>query len=141
MFEKIDDLIIEMENGIKIPDIFNIASKTIVDIMKEHELKVPSYIHEVFCIKDYFSSSTIGEKSKAEIEMTWNQGIRMRRKCFKINKKDNVLQYILDDKNQGYNRLKNLQKELPKKINPQVAGNSLFMNLDEANKYFDFRRR
>lgn len=141
MFEKIDDLITEMENGIEIPDIFKIASSTIIDIMKEHELKIPNYIHVVSCVKDYFSSSTIGEKSKAEIEMAWNQGIRMRRKCFKINKKENILQYILDDNNQVYNRLRNLQKELPKKLNPQIAGNSLFMNLDEANKYFDFHRR
>ena len=115
------------------PDILEISSKIIVEIMSEHSENIPQYIREL-SLEDYFSEHVTGKHAKKTIINAW----KTSPKSFAIQAKMNELRY---NAGQPY-EADRLIKELPETLEARKVREWVVMNLSEAKAFFgiDFKR-
>jgi len=116
-------------------DIFNISSKIICEIIKEHyNGEMPFYIREV-TLADYFNEKVTGAYAIKAIRNAWT----VSKKSFVIDIKLNLLKY-----NAGQNyEADRLIKELPEDLESHKVREYVVMNLEKACEYFkiDFKKK
>lgn len=139
MFPLIASMVEEMKgkNDEYFPDIFEISSKVLMDIIKEYSDSVPDYVMELN-YSDYFGDKAIGKNAMKKILSAWEND----RKNFKIDKKKNTLTYSYADNNRSY-ELRYIQQELPPALNAELVGSSLVMDLKKAKEIFglEFKKK
>ena len=115
------------------PDILEISSKIIVEIMSEHSENIPQYIRKL-SLEDYFSEHVTGKHAKKTIINAW----KTSPKSFTIQAKMNELRY---NAGQPY-EADRLIKELPETLEARKVREWVVMNLSEAKAFFgiDFKR-
>lgn len=139
MFEEIDT----MEEKMKMagtdyfPDIFEVSSKTLVDIISSSLDEVPSYvIHLKYA--DYFGDKAVGRTAMQKIMNAW----KTEPSQFRVDKKSNTLTYSYPEQGRFY-ELAYIQQELPPVLNARITAKCIIMDLDSAQNVFDnkFRKR
>lgn len=138
MFEAVDNLIEEIKNHDDenkdewIPDIFEVSSNILIDIMHDFNIKVPCELH-VFTWFDYMGDDVIGEKAADIIkdEYTHNPGI------FFINSSKNELEidFSYYDDNESKKKLLILHDELPAYTECKIVGTKAVLKLNAIKKY------
>lgn len=130
MLEKIPDLIEELKDdeSPSAPDIMNVSSIVIKDLINEYNNDAPDYVRELSLI-DYFSEKVTGNHAIRTIKSAW----KASKESFRIDKKTNTLQY---NAGQTYDADR-LIKELPETLVPRKVREWVVVDLDEAKKYFD----
>ncbi len=130
MLEKIPDLIEELKDdeSPSAPDIMNVSSIVIKDLINEYNNDAPDYVRELSLI-DYFSEKVTGNHAIRTIKSAW----KTSKESFRIDKKTNTLQY---NAGQTYDADR-LIKELPETLVPRKVREWVVVDLDEAKKYFD----
>lgn len=133
MLPKITEMVENMKIGNVdyLPDIFEISSATLVEIVSEYASEsMPEYF-DVLTYSDYFGEKVVGRNAIAKILNAWEN----EKKQFTVDKKKNKLVYIYPDGANIY-ELRYICDELPPRLNAKVASRSLVMDLDVANEYF-----
>ena len=135
MFEKVNALIDEMQkfelnknNETWYPDIFKLSSETIIEIYKDCDIEVPSYV-SVVSYADYFGNNVIIEQIRQKINFEWEHN----KNAFRILKKQNLLEYIAGER--AYEAIR-IKESLPEKLRAKTSGAKVIMQLDEAQKFF-----
>lgn len=134
--------IIEMVENMKIgnvdylPDIFEISSTTLEEIVSEYAPDNKPEFIDVLTYSDYFGEKVVGRNAIAKILNAWEN----EKKQFTVDKKKNKLVYTYPDGANIY-ELRYICDELPPRLNAKVASRSLVMDLDAANEYFGVRFR
>ena len=129
MLENIPNLIEQLKDdeSESAPDILEMSSKIIVEIIKECVEEIPLYIRHL-SLEDYFSEHVTGKHAKEAIISAW----KTTPKAFKISRKANELSY---DADQSY-EADRLIKELPETLEARKSRTCIIMNLEEAKKFF-----
>lgn len=133
MLPKITEMVENMKVGNVnyLPDIFEISSATLVEIVSEYASEsMPEYF-DVLTYSDYFGEKVVGRNAIAKILNAWEN----EKKQFTIDKKKNKLVYTYPDGANIY-ELRYICDELPPKLNAKVASRSLVMDLNVASEYF-----
>lgn len=130
MLDIIPDMIEQMKDdeAESAPDILDVSSKIIVEIIYEHSNNVPSYIREL-SLEDYFSEHVTGKHAKETITNAW----KTSPKSFVLHPKMNELYY---NAGQIY-EADRLMKELPETLEARKAREWIVMNLVEARSFFE----
>lgn len=135
MFEAVPELIEAMKDdeNDKAPDILQVSSEIINDIIEEYcENKLPYYIRRL-TIDDYFSEKVTGKHAIQTITTAW----KTSRKCFVIKKNINELRY---NSGQSYDADR-IIKELPETLEAKKSREWVVMNLSEAKQFFGINFR
>jgi len=129
MLNSVPDLIEQMKDDLveSAPDILNLSSKIIIEIIRDHCEYIPEYIREL-SLENYFSEYVTGKHAINTIRNAW----RTNPKSFEVNTKMNELRY---NALQTY-EADRLMKELPETLEARKAREWVVMNLFEAKKYF-----
>ena len=112
------------------PDIFEVSSKIIVEIISESVDTLPSYVSQL-SYTDYFGDKAVGRKAMQKIMDAW----RTEPKQFRVDKKRNTLTYTYPEQGRLY-ELAYIQQELPPVLNARLTARSLVMDLDQAKIIF-----
>ena len=138
MFEAVDTLIEEIqkhddENKDEwIPDIFEVSSTILMDIMQDFGITVPTEFR-TFTWFDYMGDSVIGEKATGIIkdEYTHNSGI------FRTDTAKNELEidFSCYDDNESKKKLRILHDELPADVECKIVGTKAVLKLDAIKKH------
>ena len=138
MFDAVDNLITMLQQHDEddkddwIPDIFEISSNIIVDIMTDFHIAVPKELH-TFTWFDYMGDTVIGEKATSIIkdEYEHNSGI------FHVNKSKNELEidFSCYDDNESKKKLHILHDELPADIECRIVGTKAVLKLDAIKNH------
>ena len=135
MLEKLPDLMEELKNeDAEAPDILNISSQVILDIIQTYEKEPRNYIREL-SLENYFSEQVTGKHAIKTIQTAW----KTSRKSFAVSSKNNELRY-----NAGATyEADRLMKELPETLEAHKSREWIVMNLDAAREFFgvNFKRR
>ncbi len=136
------DKIFEMEDIMKgdsvdyFPDIFEVSSKTIMEMFHEYyEGELPEYIREL-THSDYFGERIVGQNAIQKIISAWEN----EPKQFIIDRKRNRLVYTYPE-NANMHELRYINDELPPKLESQVNSRTLSMNLAVAEEFFGVKFR
>lgn len=134
MMQKVKDMANRMKEGTEefYADIFAVSSSTILEIYRETVGEVPPYM-AALSFSDYYGDKVIGKTAIKKIKEAWTTD----RKNFTINRKKNILTYRFPD-NSAY-EINYLKDELPAQLNARKTSNSLVMDLDEAEKFFEIK--
>ena len=127
----------EMKEGGDNPDIFNVSSKVLIDIISESiGSDMPKYI-KVLSYNDYFGTEEIGREAKKKIMNAWES----EPGSFKVYRRKNKLVYTFAES--AYYDVKYLIDELPPNLNCQLSSKTLTMDYSDARKFFGctFKRR
>lgn len=138
MLPKIADMVEHMKLGNVdyLPDIFEISSEVLVEIVNEFVSDEKPEYFEVLTYSDYFGEKVVGRNAIGKIINAWEN----ERKQFSVDKKKNKLVYTYPDGANTY-ELRYICDELPPKLNAKVASKSLVMDLDAASEFFGVRFR
>lgn len=138
MFNAVDSLVAALQKHDEedkddwIPDIFEISSNILMDIMKDFNIPVPAEFH-TFTWFDYMGDAVIGEKSTGIIkdEYTHNSGI------FHIDTSKNELEidFSCYDDNESKKKLRILHDELPADVECKIVGTKAVLKLDAIKKH------
>lgn len=112
------------------PDIFKLSSEVLYEIFDENLETLPEYI-SVLNHSDYFGDDAIGYNAKRKILKAWD----IEPELFRINKKRDELIYTYPDNGNTY-ELKQINQELPPKLESKTTGKAITMKYSEAVKYF-----
>lgn len=138
MFDSVDHLIEEIrqldeqdsENWI--PDIFEISSTVLLNIMHDFNIDVPPEFH-TFTWFDYMGDDVIAERSTSIIkdEYIHNSDI------FHINNAKNELEidFSCYDNNESKKKLQMLHDELPADVECKIVGTKAVLKLDAIQKH------
>ncbi len=129
MLEKIPDMInlLKDENSESSPDIMELSSEIIKEIISKYTDELPSYVKHLN-LDNYFNEHVTGKHAIKTIREAWTTS----RKSFKIDKKSNKIKY-----NTGASyEAERLIKELPENLEPFKNSEWVIMNLAEAQKFF-----
>jgi hypothetical protein len=137
MLEIVPDMLEELANdeNIESPDIIAASSNIIYEIAVEYaDNELPEYIRKL-TLEDYFGENVTASNAKNIVCTAWKGS----RKVFAIDKKEGLLKYVAGEKSWEADRI---VKELPEYLEAQNVGGTIFMNLEEACKFFeiDFRK-
>ena len=138
MFFAVDSLILTIQEHDEegkdewIPDIFEVSSNILLNIMKDFDIPVPMEFH-AFTWFDYMGDAVIGEKSTNIIkdEYTHNSSI------FHIDTFKNELEidFSCYDSNESKKKLHVLHDELPAHVECKIVGTKAVLKLDAIKKY------
>lgn len=136
MLEKIPALVEMLKaegDAAVIPDILQVSSETMMEIIREYSGKSPAYVRKL-SFKDYFGSEVISRKAKNIIVIAWKSDPGL----FKIDAKKNELMYTAEN----IYTSKRLFEELPVDLECNVSHEKLIMRLDKAKAFFeiDFKK-
>lgn len=133
MLKRISCMIEQMqkESSEYFPDILKESSDVLKDILSKYVDVLPNYVKDLNYFS-YFGASAIGRNAINKVRLAWES----EPKQFKVNKSNNTLTYSFNDN--AYWDVKNIAEELPPMLNAQVTGNSLVMNLKEAQVFFNY---
>jgi len=130
MLEEIPELLDELkdDDASGAPDILNVSSKIIYDIINEHcDCEVPIYIRKL-TLDDYFSEKVTGAYAMKTIQNAW----KVNKKAFVIDKRNNELRY-----NTGQTwEVDRILKELPEDLEAHKSREWIVMQLDRACEFF-----
>lgn len=131
MLENIPELIelIKDDEAESAPDILELSSKIICEIISENVDEIPQYIR-MLTLEDYFSEHVTGKHAKDTIVTAW----KTTPKAFAVHAKSNELRY---NAGQTY-EADRLMKELPETLEARKSREWIVMNLAEAKKFFGF---
>jgi hypothetical protein len=130
MLEKLPELldILRSDEDQEAPDILELSSNILYQIILEHSSDVPRYIRPQ-TLEDYFSSKVTGSQAIKKIQTAW----QINRKAFDIRKKQNQLRF-----NAGQTwEADRIIKELPEDLEANKSGEWIVMNLSKASEFFD----
>ncbi len=129
MLENIPELIelLKDDEAESAPDILEISSKIIYEIISENVDVMPQYIRTL-SLEDYFSEHVTGKHAKDAIVSAW----QTTPKAFAVQTKSNELRY---NAGQTY-EADRLMKELPETLEARKSREWIVMNLTEAKKFF-----
>ncbi len=132
MFDEVESMVAGMcsEQIDYRPDIFEISSKILVDIISSVVDVVPNYVRTL-SYADYFGDQNVGRDAIQQICAAWTS----EPDRFTIDKKRNLLTYRYPENGNMY-QLAYLEQELPLALNARKSGSSIVMSLDEAQKCF-----
>lgn len=146
MFPAVDNLIHEMqqhdiENDTKwIPDLFELSSKILIDIMHDFQIIVPDELC-AFTWFDYMGDSAIAEKATDIIKEEYAHNSEI----FSLNFKKNEVEidFSCYDTNESKKRLRILHDELPADIECKITGTKAVLKLDAIQKHsgIHFKRK
>ncbi len=138
MFNAVDKLIEELQKHDEqntdewIPDIFEVSSQILIDIMNDFNIDIPAEFH-TFTWFDYMGDAAIGEKATAIIkdEYIHNPSI------FHINSSKNILEldFSCYDSNESKKKLRILHDELPADVECKIVGTKAILKLDSIKKH------
>ena len=130
MLDHIPELIEELkdDDSPSAPDILNISSVVIKDLIDEYSDITPDYVRPLSLI-DYFSEKVTGNHAIRTIRSAW----KTSKESFRIDKKTNTLQY---NAGQTYDADR-IIKELPETLVPRKVREWVIIDLDEAKNFFD----
>lgn len=133
MFSKVEEMAELMKESDQdyFPDIFEISSETICEIISELDLEVRPYVRKL-SYGDYFGEKVVGKNAINKILNAWEN----ERVQFTVDRKHNRLTYTVPENSNTY-ELKYICEELPPHLNAKAASRSLTMNLAEAEKFFE----
>lgn len=139
MMPKIFDMVEQMKSD-KVeyfPDIFKLSSDVLFEIFSENLDEIPDYITKL-SHSDYFGDDAIGYNAKRKIVKAWE----IEPEQFKINRKRDELIYSYPENGNTY-ELKQINQELPPRLESKTTGKAIIMKYSEAVKYFgiSFKKR
>ena len=139
MLEEVEIMVNNMKMGDDsyFPDIFEVSSNVLIEIMREVDGQIPSYV-STLTYSDYFGDRTIGRNAINKIVTAWQN----EPKRFEIDRKKNKLIYTYPE-NGRMHELKYIYDELPPALKAQLLSKSIVMDLEEAEKFFEveFKRK
>lgn len=117
------------------PDLFQLSSETLIEIITDTGIKLPEYIYPV-AYRDYFGTNAMIERAKDLVAREWMHN----RNAFRILKKQNQLEYTAGEYAYQATALK---ESLPEHLRAFTSGLKVVMDLDAAEQFFgiSFRRR
>lgn len=135
MYPKVMDLIHQMDafvlnesNENWQPDIFNLSSKTILEIYQDCATQPPEYVRELSYF-DYFGYNSLAQNIKEKICFEWTHN----RKAFRVLRKQNALEYIAGEHAYEATRICD---SLPEVLRAKRSGTKVVLRLDESEKFF-----
>lgn len=117
------------------PDLLNVSSKIIYEIISEHSnFKLPEYIR-VVSIDDYFNEKVTGSQVIKKIKEAW----QVNQKAFEVDRKLSRLTYNAGETWEA----DRIIKELPEDLEPHKSRELVIMKLDKAIEFFeiDFKKQ
>ena len=129
MIAKIPELLDVLKNDEdqEAPDILEVSSKILYEIISEHSTEVPNYVR-ILTLDDYFSEKVTGSQAIKKIQTAW----QINRKAFDISIKHNQLRY-----NTGQTwEADRILKELPEDLEAHKSGEWIVMDLSKATEFF-----
>lgn len=129
MIGKIPELLDVLKNDEdqEAPDILEVSSKILYEIISENSSEVPNYIRTL-TLDDYFSEKVTGSQAIKKIQTAW----QINRKSFDISKKYGQLRF-----NAGQTwEADRIIKELPEDLEAHKSGEWIVMNLSKASEFF-----
>lgn len=136
MYPAVQTMIKEMEeysssDGNWIPDIFEVSSKIIIEIMNDCSIEIPTYIRSL-SFEDYFGNKSLSSRVYKKIKNEWVHN----KAAFHINRKQNKLEYQPGEKKFEAEWVKN---ELPAELRAECYGTKVVMELDKAETFFEIK--
>lgn len=132
MLPAVSDLIAKMEahdnNDEWVPDIFDMSSRTIIEIFNDCNIPLPEFIRKL-TYNDYFGSAAIGSRVYNRVRRDW----KYNSKAFKVSRKQNKLEYQPGEK--AYEAVW-VYNELPTELRAECSGVKVIMELDKAIEFF-----
>lgn len=130
MFDAVNDLISQMRDSEKVPDVYGAATEIIQSIMTEHDIPVPPEF------KAFTWENVMGEAASSEYAIR-NLKImyEMNPEWFTLDRKKNLLTVDLTGDTNKKRDMDELSQELPAESDKQVFGNKIRMRLDVIENY------
>ena len=138
MFEAVDTLIEEIQKHDDknkdewIPDIFEISSKILINIMQDFDVTFPTELH-TFTWFDYMGDSVIGEKATGIIKDEYIHNSRIF--YTNITKNELEIDFSCYDDNEAKKKLRILHDELPADVECKIVGTKAVLKLNAIKKH------